>query len=109
MAYDAGLAELMEADLADEPGITRQKMFGGLAFLRDGHMVCGLHRGGAMYRVGKDGVEAALALPGISRVEMGTRVMGGMIGADDEVMADDDRRGALLALALAHVRTLPPK
>ncbi len=109
MAWDVGLAELMEADLEDEAGITRQEMFGGLALLRNGHMVCGLHRGGAMYRVGKNGVDAALALPGTSRITMGARVMGGMVGADDDLMADDARRGRLLAMALGHVRALPPK
>ena len=53
MAYDDGLAEIMRGDFADIPGISERKMFGGLAFLLDGHMVCGVHAGGGIYRVGK--------------------------------------------------------
>ncbi|MCX8509099.1 MAG: hypothetical protein ORN49_09525 [Rhodobacteraceae bacterium] len=40
-------------------------MFGGLCCLPGGNMLCGLHRAGAVYRVGKPNDEAALALPGV--------------------------------------------
>jgi hypothetical protein len=53
MAYDLGLAQLLRDDLVGEK-ISEKKMFGGLAFLLNGHMVCGLHKGGAMFRVGKE-------------------------------------------------------
>ena len=35
--------------------------------------------------------------------------MGGMIEASDDLMADDDRRAALMAIALTHAKSLPPK
>ncbi len=35
--------------------------------------------------------------------------MPGMVAASDDLMADDTRRRALLALATGHVATLPPK
>jgi hypothetical protein len=44
MAYDPGLAQTLRDALADLP-ITEKKMFGGLAFLLHGHMVCGVHKG----------------------------------------------------------------
>ncbi|MDZ4088009.1 MAG: TfoX/Sxy family protein [Tabrizicola sp.] len=53
MSFDPGLAQLLRDDLAGEP-VTEQKMFGGLCFLSGGHMICGVHRGGTMFRVGKD-------------------------------------------------------
>ncbi|WP_253913149.1 TfoX/Sxy family protein [Pseudoruegeria sp. HB172150] len=37
MAYDEGLAKLMRGDLAEPPGVTEKKMFGGLCFLLNGH------------------------------------------------------------------------
>ena len=55
-------------------------MFGGLAFLLNGHMVCGVHKGGAMFRVGKEHYEQALALPGITPMRvsgMGAMMMSG--------------------------------
>ncbi|HEX9859375.1 MAG TPA: TfoX/Sxy family protein, partial [Paracoccaceae bacterium] len=66
MAWDEGLAQLLRDDLAADPAggaVTEKKMFGGLAFLLHGHMVCGIHKGGAMFRVGKPNEAAALAVP----------------------------------------------
>ena len=38
MDFDEGLAERIREQLGDAPGITAKRMFGGLAFLVDGHM-----------------------------------------------------------------------
>ncbi|RBI75144.1 hypothetical protein DQW77_05640 [Roseovarius sp. TE539] len=46
MAYDEGLAEVMRDDLGARDGISEKKMFGGIAFLLNGNMVCGVHGGG---------------------------------------------------------------
>ena len=111
MAFDEGTAEILRGDLDGLPGLTERRMFGGLAFLLDGHMVSGVHRGGAMYRVGAARQGEALAIHGTSRMTMGGkgRVMSGMIAADEDLLADDDRRRRLLAIALDVVRSLPPK
>ena len=108
MAWDEGLAQLLRDDLAGHP-VTEKRMFGGLAFLLGGHMVCGVHKGGVMFRVGKENYAAALALPGTGPLEMGGRPMVGMVGADAGLMADEARRRALMAMALAVVTALPPK
>ena len=108
MAWDEGLAQLMRDDLADVP-VTERKMFGGLAFLLNGHMVCGIHRGGAMFRVGKPNEAAALAVPGASPMMFTGKPMSGMIDLSDDATADDTRRARVMALALGFVRALPPK
>jgi TfoX/Sxy family transcriptional regulator of competence genes len=108
MAFDPGLAQLLRDDLAGEP-VTETKMFGGLCFLTHGHMICGVHQGGTMYRVGRDSYATALARPGSQPVRMGDRVMAAMVQLSPEDSADDARRAALLSLALATVRALPPK
>lgn len=109
MAYDEGLAALMREDLGDLPGLSEKKMFGGLCFLHHGHMICGVHAGGGMYRVGKEREEAARALPGAGPMQFTGRPMGGMIDVTDEGMADDASRAAWTRLALSFVKTLPPK
>ena len=109
MAYDEGLAEAMRDDLAEEPEITERRMFGGLGFMRAGHMVCGVHARGAMFRVGKALEAEARAIPGTGPMTFTGRPMGGMVEADDALLADDDRRRRLLALALTHARSLPPR
>ena len=51
MAYDETIATRIRALLADEPGITEKKMFGGLAFLVNGNMaVAAASQGGMMLR-----------------------------------------------------------
>ena len=42
MAYDEELADRVRVLLADEEGLTERKMFGGLAFMIDGNMACGI-------------------------------------------------------------------
>ena len=108
MAYNPGLAQTQRDDLADLP-VTERKMFGGLAFLLGGHMICGLHKRGTMYRVGKDSHAAALALPGVRPMTMGDRPMATMVELSLDDSADTAKRGAVLALALATVHALPPK
>jgi TfoX/Sxy family transcriptional regulator of competence genes len=108
MAFDPGLAQLLRDDLAGE-ALSEMKMFGGLCFLSRGNMICGLHRGGAMYRVGKDNYAAALVLPGVRPMQMGGRTMAAMVELSLDNSADDAKRAPVLALALATVRALPPK
>jgi hypothetical protein len=108
MPWDEGLAQLLRDDLTAET-FTEQKMFGGLAFLLNGHMVCGIHKGGAMFRVGKPNQTAALTVPGASQMQMNGRPMPGMITCSDDASADDRRRGQLMSLALGFVKSLPPK
>ncbi|MFN4193464.1 MAG: TfoX/Sxy family protein [Tabrizicola sp.] len=108
MAFDPGLAQLLRDNLAGDP-VTERKMFGGLCFLSGGNMICGLHKGGTMYRIGKDRYAEALALPGVRPMMMGDRPMAAMVELSLADSADDALRGAVLALARDTVRALPPK
>ncbi|MBI1417993.1 MAG: hypothetical protein GC146_12295 [Limimaricola sp.] len=109
MAFDAGLVELIRGDLAEVEGITEKRMFGGICFLQHGNMLCGVSAQGAMFRVGKDSEAAARAIPGTGPMQFTGRSMAGFVDADDDLMADDARRGRVMALALAYLATLPPK
>lgn len=109
MPHDEGLAQMMRDDLGDRTGVEEKRMFGGVCFMLDGHMLCGVHRDGAMYRVGKDRAEAAMAIPGAGPMVMTGRPMGGMIDVGAEAMQDDARRARWLSLALENVASLPPR
>lgn len=109
MAYDEGLAELLRVDLAEYANIEEKRMFGGLCFMKDGHMLCGVHKGGGMFRVGKPRQEAAQSVDGAGPMAFTGRVMGGLVDVTDEAMADDGRRAQLMALALENVTELGPK
>lgn len=109
MAYDEGLAEILRGDLADLPGITEKKMFGGIAFMLNGNMLCGVHSCGAMFRVGKEAEAEALAIDGARVMNFTGRRMGGFIDVGDTALADDTRRGRWMRLALAYAGGLPAK
>lgn len=108
MAFDPGLAQTLRDALSDWP-ITEKKMFGSLAFLLNGHMVCGVHQGGVMVRVGKGHYAAALALPGVTPMMFTGKPMVAMVDVTDATVEDDTLRGQILGMALATVRALPPK
>lgn len=115
MAYDEGLAQIFEDDLSDHPGISSKKMFGGLCFQNHGHMVCGVHKSKdklsdmAMFRVGPDQYEAALAIQGVSELGFTGRPMKGMVETDGSIFEDDARRLRLIEMALTFTNGLPPK
>lgn len=109
MPYDPGMAEQMRADLGPLDGVSERRMFGGLCFLLHGHMVCGVHKGGAMFRVGKVAEGDALLMEGVAPLSFTGRKMGGMVETDLDGFADDDVRTVLTEMALDHARSLPPK
>lgn len=108
MPLDPGLLQLMREDLADAPGISEKRMFGGVCFLLNGNMVCGVSGESLMFRVGKTAEAAALALPAVRPLSFTRRPMGGMVEVAPED-AEDAPHARLVALSLAHARALPPK
>ena len=109
MAYDEGLAELMRGELQEETGMSEKKMFGGLCFLKNGNMVCGVHNGGGMARVGKDAEAEALEIAGVTPLSFTGRKMGGMVDVSEAAIADDRLRPQIVGMALNYARSLPPK
>jgi len=109
MAYDDGLAQMLRDDLAEIDAITEKKMFGGLCFLLNGNMLCGVHSKGTMFRVGKEHETKARAIDGAGPMQFTGRKMGGMIDVTEEATADDTRRGEWLRLALDFAGSLPAK
>lgn len=109
MAYDEGLAQILRDDLHDVAGISEKRMFGGLAFMLNGNMLCGVHSGGGMFRPGKEREAQALEIEGIAPMTFTGRRMGGFVEMSDEVFVDDERRARLLTLCRAFVDDLPPK
>lgn len=108
MAWDEELADCLRNELAGLP-FSETQMFGGLAFMLDGHMVCGVHKGGAMVRVGKDRYTEALEIEGVGPMTFTGKPMKGMVDVSNGACADDTRRARLIAMALATVAALPPK
>ena len=110
MAYDDGLAGRVRARLAGEPGLTEKKMFGGLAFLVNGHLaVAASGRGGLMVRCDPDRTDDLLADPLAAPFHMrGTAPAAGWLRVGDDDLGGDDL-DRWVEVGLAHARSLPPK
>jgi len=109
MAFDEGHAEILRELLRDHNGISERKMFGGLCFMQNGNMLCGVHKDGGMFRVGKANETAALDVPGVDPLSFTGRKMGGMVDISEETIADAQALQALLALADTFVGKMPAK
>jgi hypothetical protein len=108
MAFDTAIADILRDALAGLP-VQEKKMFGGLAFMLRGHMLCGALGDGAMFRVGAPSYAAALALEGVDEMQFTGRPMTGFVQAGAGAVDDETLRGQLLDMALGFVNSLPPK
>ena len=109
MARDEGLEEQIREELGPLDGLREVAMFGGLAWMLDGNLLCACRHDGLLARLGKGNEAWALAVPGIGEMQMGARRMNGWVRAGPDAVADDAVRAKLLEGALAFVRTLSAK
>jgi len=108
MAYDENVAGRIRKVLAKTDGIDEKKMFGGLCFLFDGHMVCGVLGDKVVLRLDKEQAEAALEEPGVTPMDFTGRPMKSMVYLHEEAYAGR-RLAKWIDRALEHAATLPPK
>lgn len=108
MAYSEALADRIRTVLAVQPNITERKMFGGLVFMLNGNMVCGVTRDDLMLRVGAENYTDALKQPGARTIEMGRRTMKSMIFVSGSELTNDDLAERVNACA-RFASGLPPK
>ena len=109
MAYDELLAQRIRDSLPKNPGITERKMFGGLAFMLGGNMFCGVVRGDLMVRVGPDGHDDALTLPGARPMDFTGRPMRGMVFVGPAGCESNEALAEWVSQAFAFAESLPSK
>ena len=80
MAYDEKLADRIRGALGPRAaGVTEKKMFGGLAFLVDGKMFCGVAKDDLMVRVGPERYEEALTAAHVRPMDFTGRPLNGYV------------------------------
>ncbi|MEM8606568.1 MAG: TfoX/Sxy family protein [Myxococcota bacterium] len=109
MAYDEQLAERVRGVLKRRRGVTEKKMFGGLAFLVNGHMCCGVHEDDLMVRVGPSAYERALEKKGARAMDFTGRPMKGMVFVDRAGHSRAPGLRSWIEQGLRYARSLPPK
>jgi TfoX/Sxy family transcriptional regulator of competence genes len=109
VAYNEVLADRIRAIVGDRPDVTERKMFGGIAFLLNGNMFCGITRDDLMVRVGPDRFEAFLASPGARLMDFTGRPSKGMVFVGPEGYATDGQLRGWVEQTLDYARSLPVK
>ena len=110
MAYDEELADRLRALLGGRPGLTEQKMFGGLAFLIGGNMaIAASGQGGILVRVDRAQSDDLVATTSAEPMEMRGRSMAGWLHVDTAAVADDNALGEWVERGTAYAASLPPK
>ena len=106
MAYDEALADRIQGILTGQPGLEAKKMFGGVGFMVQGNMACGVHKDMLIVRVGPDAYEQSMAYPHTRPFDITGRAMKGwvMVMSDgyesDRALEDWVQRGVDFALTL---------
>ena len=89
--------------------VAERKMFGGLAFLQRGNMVCGVVKADLMLRLGPQAAAEALAQPHTRPMDFTGKPLKSMIYVDAAGIDSDESLQRWVETALAFARTLPPK
>jgi len=109
MAYDEELANRVRAALDDVADLREQKMFGGIAFMVDGHMACGIVGDELMLRLGEEAADAALDESHVRPMDFTGRPMRTMVFVEPAGIQSDAALAEWVQQALRHVELLPPK
>ena len=108
MAYDEELAARIRLALGERADFEEIKMFGGLAFMVNTHMACGVVREDLMVRVGKENYEDARAR-GAQEMAFTGRPMRGMVIIPGPALADAATFDGWIDEAVAYAKADPPK
>jgi TfoX N-terminal domain len=110
VAYDEELAERIRKLVGDEPGLSEQKMFGGLAFMIGGNMaIAASGQGGILVRADPEESDAIVAATTARPMEMRGREMRGWMRVDAGDVSSDADLARWVDVGSTYARSLPPK
>jgi hypothetical protein len=106
MAFNENLAQRIRTEIGVVPGYAEKKMFGGIAFLFQGNMACGIIGDDLIVRVGAANHRSAMSRPHVRQFDMTGRPMSGWVQveaagvAGDAALHDWIMQGVTFALSL---------
>lgn len=109
MALDEQLVARIEQLLGGRDGVASRRMFGGIAWMLDGNMACGVVHAELMLRLGPDGAARALTEPGTRPMDFTGRPLRGFVFVDAEAIRTESKLIAWVERSLAFAASLPPK
>jgi TfoX/Sxy family transcriptional regulator of competence genes len=105
MPYDESLADRIRLALGPLPGLEAKKMFGGVGFLLNDKMLCGVVKNDMVVRVGAQKYAWALSQPHVRLFDMTGRPMTGWVLVDPTGCSTPQDLQAWLDLALDFIRS----
>lgn len=109
MAYSEALVKRVRKVLADVDGVVERKMFGGVCFMINGNMCCGVSEEELLLRLGPERTRRALNEPHTRKMDMTGRVIKSMLFVGPEAIRSPAGLMKWLNNAVDFVSQLPPK
>jgi TfoX/Sxy family transcriptional regulator of competence genes len=109
MVYDPALAERVRQYVMAEPGVDERKMFGGVIWMINGNMACGVTKDSLIVRMDIEDYEASLALPGADVFDMTGKVMKRWVLVDSAVLESGEDLANWIDKGTEFANSLPPK
>lgn len=109
MPYDDGLAHRIRTILQKRVEVDEREMFGGVGYMLNGNLVCGVQGDALIARVGPDAYETALEKPHAREMDFTGTPMRGFVFVDPAGTASKEALEAWVDRCLDFVNTLPEK
>jgi TfoX/Sxy family transcriptional regulator of competence genes len=109
MPFDEALAQRTRSLIVGDYAVEEKRMFGGLAFMVNGHMCCGISGQDLMVRVGPDIFEQALKRPHARPMDFTGRPLRGFVYVAPEGCRTSAKLNGWVKLGLDFAFSLPPK
>ena len=109
MALDTDLAARIRKRLGKRKGLTEKKMFGGLAFLLNGNMCCGIHGSDMIVRLDPKDTDLALKEQHTKVFDLTGRPMKGWILVEAKGLATDEAVARWVGTSLKYTASLAVK
>ena len=109
MAYNFGLAQRARQVIKNLQGYTEREMFGGIGFMLDGNMCCGVIGDDLIVRVGPAGYEDALSHPHVDVFDMSGRPMRGWVVVTPQGVSTDEHLRDWVQKGVDFSQSLPAK
>lgn len=109
MTYDEGLAQRVREIMDGQPMIDEKKMFGGVAFMIEGNLACGVLSDQLIVRVGPQHYQAALKKKHTKEFDFTGRPMKGWVMVLPDGYEADTTLKEWVNKGIEFALTLPPK
>jgi TfoX/Sxy family transcriptional regulator of competence genes len=109
MSYNEDLAKRIRLHLKSTSSLTEKKMFGGIGFLINGNMACGVNKQDLIVRLGEADFEKALKQAHVRIFDMTGKPMKGWILISSGGYSSEKSLRSWLDRGVAFARSLPAK